>query len=214
MHEFFLKIFAYTSNWLYTHHMYTQRLEKIAQHLKSGQVYRREDLTLYSNAVDRDLANLVARGTLEKVAPGLYYAPKNSRFGTLPPDDKKLLRAFLRDDNFLSLNWDQYNALGLGLTQLYNRTIVYNRKRHGTFKLSNKTFDFRRPAYGFPRKLSFAFLVVDLLNNLNELADDHADTVQMKIKNTLSPELLKQAALFAKKYGKVATKKFFMEYSQ
>ena len=49
--------------------------------------------------------------------------------------------------------WNQYNALGLGLTQLYNRLIVYNHKRHGIFKLGNKTFDFRRPARGFPMKL-------------------------------------------------------------
>ena len=191
--------------------MYTRSFEKLAHHLKPGHVYRREDLLPYSKAVDRDLMKLTDEGSLDKVAPGLYYAPKASRFGYLPPDDKTLVDAFLRDDNFLLLSWNDYNSLGLGLTQLYNRTVVYNYKRHGVFKLGDKSFDFRRPARGFPKKLTTAFLLVDLLNHLNELADENTGTLKTKIKNKLSSGLLKQAASCAKKYGKVATKKFFME---
>ncbi|PIQ42621.1 MAG: hypothetical protein COV52_02360 [Gammaproteobacteria bacterium CG11_big_fil_rev_8_21_14_0_20_46_22] len=191
--------------------MYTRSFEKLAHHLKSGHVYRREDLAPYSKAVDRDLMRLSVEGLLEKVAPGLYYAPKASRFGHLPPNDKDLVKAFLRDDDFLLLSWNDYNSLGLGLTQLYNRTVVYNYKRHGVFKLGNKAFDFRRPARGFPKKLTPAFLLVDLLNNLNELADENVEALKAKIKNKLSDDLLKQAAGCAKQYGKVATKKFFAE---
>ncbi|MEK6731568.1 MAG: DUF6088 family protein [Pseudomonadota bacterium] len=193
--------------------MYTRSFEKLAHHLKSGHVYRREDLLPYSKAVDRDLMRLALEDFLEKVAPGLYYAPKISRFGHLPPNDKALVKAFLRDDDFLLLSWNDYNSLGIGLTQLYNRTVVYNYKRHGVFKLGDKAFDFRRPARGFPKKLTPAFLVVDLLNNAKELADENAKNLKLKIKNKLPNNLLKQAANCAKKYGKVATKKFFTELS-
>lgn len=175
--------------------MYTRSFEKLARHLKSGHVYRREDLLPYSKAVDRDLMRLTLEGLLEKVAQGLYYAPKTSRFGHLPPDNKDLVKTFLRDDDFLLLSCNDYNSLGLGLTQLYNRTVVYNYKRHGVFKLGDKAFDFRRPARGFPKKLTPAFLLVDLLNNLNELADENVEALKTKIKNKLSDELLKQAAL-------------------
>jgi len=158
--------------------MHTRSFEKVAHHLKPGHVYRRENLLTYSKAVDRDLVRLILEGLLEKVAPGLYYAPKVSRFGHLPPDNKTLVNAFLRDDDFLLLSWNEYNALGLGLTQLYNRTVVYNYKRHGVFTLGGKGFDFRRPARGFPKKLTPGFLIVDLLNNLNELAEEDTEALK------------------------------------
>src|SRR5688572_29733901 len=94
---------------------------QLVSHLKSGRVYRREALLPFSKAVDRDLMDLTTEGVLEKVAAGLYYKPATSRFGSLPPDDKELVKEFLRDNNFLLYSWNHYNSLGLGLTQLYNR---------------------------------------------------------------------------------------------
>lgn len=55
------------------------------------------------------------------------------------------------------------------MAQLYNKTLVYNHKRHGVFQLGNWWFDFRMKSR-FPKKLTPAFLYVDLLNNLDELA--------------------------------------------
>ncbi len=193
--------------------MRLRSFEKLANQLTPGHVYRRERLCARSKAVDRDLIKLVKQGLLEKLAAGLYYAPKQSRFGQLPPNDKKLVQAFLRDDQFLLYSWNEYNSLGLGLTQLYNRSVVYNYKRHSVFELGNKTFDFRRPARGFPKKLTKTFLLVDLINNLNELAED-AELVKMKLKEKLSPTQLKKVIHCAKQYGKVATQRFFLEFSK
>lgn len=191
--------------------MQIRSFEKVAHHLKAGHVYRRENLAPYSKSIDRDLKRLSSDGVLEVVAPGLYHVPKKSNFGNLPPKDEVLVRAFLRDDDFLLLSWNEYNALGLGLTQLYNHTVVYNRKRHGVFELGGKRFDFRRPHYGFPKKLTPAFLLMDLFNNLTELAEQDPELLQQSIRS-LPSDLLKQAAQQAKKYGKVATKKFFAEF--
>lgn len=101
--------------------------------------------------------------------------------------------------------------MGLGLTQVYNRMVVYNRKRHGVFRLANQEYDFRRPSYGFPKKITPALLLVDLLNNANELTDEDTSTLKTKIKNTLPSALLKKAQHCAEKYGKVGTKKFLNE---
>jgi len=191
--------------------MFTRNFEKLATQLTPGYVYRRDDLLSHSTAVDRDLARLVKEGKLKKVAAGLYHMPKASRFGNTPPDTKSLVSAFLRDDHFLLFSWNEYNTLGLGLTQLYNRAVVYNHKRHGVFTLDNKEYDFRRPARGFPDQLSPEFLVVDLLNNLNELVDEDTELLKFKIKNNLSPALLKKANDCAKRYGKVTTRKFLAE---
>ena len=154
-------------------HEQSSALEQVRQVLKPGRVYRRADLLAVSNSVDRHLQALVQAGDLRKLAQGLYYAPRKSVFGELPPDDAELVRSFLRDDDFLLFSPSAYNTVGLGTTQLYNRTVVYNRKRHGHFRLGNREFDFRvKPR--FPHALSTEFLFVDLLNNVDELAEDAA----------------------------------------
>jgi len=177
----------------------------LADHLRAGSVYRREDLSRLSSAVDRDLGKLVAAGRLRKLAQGLYHAPKPSRFGPLPPDDHQVVLAFLRGDkDFLLFSPSTYNTVGLGTTQLYNRTLVYNRKRHGIFKLGNREFDFRvKPR--FPHQLTPEFLFVDLLNNLNELAEDHdnvLDRARGLWSSLQSPELHEAVEL----YGNAATR--------
>lgn len=153
-----------------------QAVERLRLSLKKGHVYRREDLLTDSNAVDRHLKQLLDFGDVEKLAQGLYYVPKSSVFGRAPPKEKDLVTAFLKDRNFLLLSPNSYNSLGLGTTQLYNKTVVYNHKRHGVFKLGNRSFEFRMKPR-FPKKLDKAFLLVDLLNNLDSLAENKSDVL-------------------------------------
>jgi len=144
---------------------------KLASGLKPGRVYRREDFAGRSNAIDRHLRVLVSSGRLTKLAQGLYHAPCQSSFGPLPPDSAALVASFLRDKRFLVFSPSAYNSVGLGTTQLYNSTLVYNHKRHGIFKLGKRKFDFRVKPH-FPKKLTPEFLFVDLLNNVDSLAED------------------------------------------
>lgn len=182
----------------------------LAGALKAGHVYRREDLARLSNAVDRHLRELVSVGKLQKLAQGLYHAPKQSSFGLLPPADDDVVRGFLRDEDFLVFSPSSYNAVGLGTTQLYNRTLVYNHKRHGVFRLGNRQFDFRvKPR--FPKKLSLEFLFVDLLNNLEELAEDR-DAVLNQARNKLPSYELARLQAAVNSYGNMATRKRFREW--
>ena len=173
--------------------------------LQTGCVYRREDLARLSNAVDRHVREFVAAGRLEKLAQGLYHAPKQSAFGPLPPTDDEVVQGFLRDQDFLVFSPSSFNAVGLGTTQLYNRRWVYNRKRHGVFKLGNREFDFRvKPR--FPKKLTDEFLYVDLLNNLDELAEDRdavLDQARRKVASFDSARLDRAI----KSFGNMATRK-------
>ena len=185
-------------------------LDQVTRMLHAGKVYRREDLAQVSNAVDRHLRELVSGGTLKRLAQGLYYAPKNSVFGVLPPDDQDLVATFLRDKNFLMFSPSNYNALGLGTSQLYNKTLVYNHKRHGLFSFGNRQFDFRvKPC--FPKQLTPEFLLVDAINNLDELAEDKHRVLQMVERKlpSFDQAKLKQAV---SDYGSVATKKRFRRW--
>jgi hypothetical protein len=182
----------------------------LADELQAGRVYRREDLARLSNAVDRHLTQLVSTGTLKKLAQGLYYAPKQSSFGPLPPTDEQVVRGFLRDNEFLVFSPSSYNTLGLGTTQLYNSTLVYNHKRHGVFKLGNRQFHFRvKPR--FPKKLTPEFLYIDLLNNLDELAEDRdvvLSQARAKLMSFNQSVLLKALG----SYGSMATRKLVREW--
>ena len=125
-----------------------------------------------------------------------------SVFGQVPPDDIELVKSFLKEDDFLLTSLNAYNALGVGTTQLYNQSIVYNHKRHGIFTLGG-TFDFRRKPR-FPKKLTQEFLVVDLLNNLQELAEDEDSERARALAKVqqLSATAVRRAA---RQFGKVST---------
>ena len=77
------------------------KLDELKKRLRPGQVYRREDLARWSNAVDRHLKQLVEEGTLTKLAGGLYAFPKQTVFGKAPAEDAKLVEAFLKDRRVL-----------------------------------------------------------------------------------------------------------------
>lgn len=182
-----------------------EKVEELKKHLRRGRVYRRSDLAKWSKSVDRHLEQLVSEGTLEKLAPGLYHYPKLSTFGKVPPEDEVLVKSFLKDDRFLLTSPNVYNSLGVGTTQLYNQKTVYNHKRHGDFQLGNRKFSFRVKPH-FPKRLTTEFLLVDLVNNLGELAEDHTlllDKVNAKARD-LDPVKLKKS-VYA--YGNAKTKK-------
>jgi len=97
--------------------------------------------------------------------------------------------------------------LGVGTTQLYDKTVVYNHKRHGSFTLGGRTFDFRvRPS--FPKKLSHEFLLVDLLNNLDRLAESKKEVLDRVRQRAPSFDVARLQKA-AREYGNVRTKKFF-----
>jgi hypothetical protein len=183
------------------------KFERLKRRLRPGQVYRRGDLVQWSTSVDRHLKQLVADGTLTKLAGGLYACPKETVFGKAPADDGTLVKTFLKDGRFLLASPNAYNGLGVGTTQLYDKTVVYNHKRHGEFMLGGRTFDFRvKPA--FPKALTPEFLLVDLVNNVDRLAESKAE-VLARVKERTASFNAARLRRAAQDYGGVRAKKFF-----
>ena len=135
---------------------------------------------------------------------------KHPHFGKVPPAEDVLVQSFLKDSRFLILTPNSYNNLGFGTTQLYNKKVVYNHKRHGKFKLGNREFEFQLKHH-FPKKLTPEFLMVDLTNNLDFLAEDQSNVLDKVIQRAsqLPSKKLKQAIL---EYGTVKTKKILNQY--
>jgi hypothetical protein len=144
---------------------------------------------------------------LVKVSGGLYYSPAKSRFGQLPSEESKVLKAYLKDPNFLTVSPSSYNALGLGTTQLYNSVYVYNRKRQGVKVFNGVSYHFKK-RFAFPAKADEYFLLVDLVNNLRELSEE-AELVKSKLATKvtqLDETQLKRAVV---DYGSARTQKYF-----
>ncbi len=202
-----MKIIAFSAAARYIAGM--TKLQELKKHLRPGQVYRREDLARWSSAVDRHLKQLVDGGTLTKLAGGLYLYPKATAFGKAPAQDDKLVATFLKDDRFLLASPNAYNSLGVGTTQLYDKTVVYNHKRHGTFSLGGRSFEFRmKPS--FPKTLSREFLLVDLVNNLDRLAESRNE-VLARVKERAASYDRPRLQRAARDYGHVRTRKFFTQ---
>ncbi|MFB6463865.1 DUF6088 family protein [Bradyrhizobium tunisiense] len=183
------------------------KLEELKRHLKPGHAYRRADLAHWSRSVDRHLKQLVEQGTLKKLSGGLYVYPKETAFGPAPASDKDVVGAFLKEDNFLLASPNAYNSLGVGTTQLYDKTVVYNHKRHGEFQLGNRKFAFRMKPR-FPKSLTKEFLLVDLVNNVDQLAEAKDEVLKRVAQRATSsdPRRLRHAV---REYGNERTRKFF-----
>src|SRR5947207_1800971 len=131
-----------------------KKVDELKRRLKPGGVYRREDLARFSNAVDRHLKQLVDSKILTKLRGGLYAYPKETAFGPAPAADDTLVAAFLKDKRFLLASPNAYNSLGVGTTQLYDKTVGYNHKRHVDFQLCGSKFQLRVKPHvteSFPR---------------------------------------------------------------
>ena len=86
---------------------------------------------------------------------------------------------------------------------------VYNHKRHGEFKLNGKNFLFKLKS-GFPETLTSEFLVVDLLDNLEELAED-SDKVVESFKNNINRFNVNELVWMSVNYGSGTTRKLILK---
>jgi hypothetical protein len=162
-------------------------MKRLQHYIQKGKVYRRSDLEYYSKSIDRDLAELTRAGKLTKLQQGLYYAPRRSKFGVVPPDERDVVNVFLKDSDFLMVSPNAYH------------------KRMGELVLNGKHYlFFKKSAY--PEKLTPEFLVVDLMNQLDRLAEDHSLILE-KLKQRLSEFNPKGLMEATQKYGTGTTKR-------
>ena len=184
-----------------------RKLEALKRHLKPGHAYRRADLARWSTSVDRHLKQLVESGVLKKLSGGLYAYPKETVFGQAPAKDSDVVSAFLKDDRFLLASPNAYNSLGVGTTQLYDKTVVYNHKRHGEFQLGTRKFAFRvKPR--FPKSLTKEFLLVDLVNNVDQLAEAKNEVLERVVQRAAASDR-RRLRRAVREYGNERAKKFF-----
>jgi len=173
--------------------------------LRPGGVYRTADLKGGDSNRTRWARRLVRQGRLRELRPGLYLAPKDSAWGSLPADGATLMKAFLKGGPFVFTGTMYWNALGLGSTSVSPEVLVYNTKRSGVFELSGRRFRLRRVS--FPRKPSPEWYAVDLLENY-ELSGVDLEVLEQGLARALRARTLHAKAMLqmAEDYGTLRTR--------
>ena len=174
---------------------------------EAGRVYRTSDLARWGANPTRLAKRLVHEGQLRQLRHGLFYSPKKSRFGDVPPDDAAILRAFLGDDDFLFTGPPRWNALGLGSTAAFAVSLVYNTKRSAEYKFGGRRFQLRRVR--FPRPAPPEWFALDLIEHRDmagiSLADVAAGLTRALVEGRLDRETM---LTMAREYGTKASVKF------
>lgn len=96
-----------------------QKIEKIINRFPSGETFRYDRLNIKTNeytAATKAMQRFIEKGKVRRVSTGLFYKPKESMFGDLPPREEKMIEPYLYEGGKriayitgLSL----YNRLGL-----------------------------------------------------------------------------------------------------
>ena len=183
-----------------------EAMERVGRRMELGEIYRRAELVEYSRCLDRDLRVLVEAGEVRRLWRGVYCRPEMCPIGQVPPDHIKVVRTLLRDDKFIVTSLNMYNAMQVGTTQLYNVWLVYNHKRSGRIKVCGQNYRFIRGRC-FPRKPTLAFCYVDLINNLEMLAEDR-DAVRTQAVKKIFELGVDKVCREARAYGTVTTRRF------
>lgn len=118
--------------------MTSKTIKQKISNFEMGKVFRLEDLELSrteQNAAVMTLGRLIQRGGLERLSPGVYYKPKQTRFGTVGPPIEAQFRDLLYDNEtpigYLT-GFYAFNLLGLTTQQAATLEIGTNfPKRNG-----------------------------------------------------------------------------------
>jgi len=172
--------------------------------LEPGRVYRTHELRQWGANPTRLAKRLVREGKLCEAARGLFYAPRPSRFGSAPPSEAEVLRAFFNDTPFVISGPRRWNALGLGATTMFAATLVYNTKRTGEFTFDGRRYILRRVL--FPENPPPEYFVIDLFQQ-HDMAGVSLSDLERGLTATLKSGRWNTELLFemAERYGTKAT---------
>lgn len=184
------------------------KAEMMLKSMHPGKVYTIRELLQDWPGACLDLRKLLDQKKIAKVSAGLYYKPKQTKYGPVAPADEVLVRSYLRDDDFLLVDVNSYASLVSGLTQMHMGYKVLNKRRHGRVTLAGFPFDFR-VRRNFPKKVTKEFLMVDLLDNVEQSENGvpMTENVLPFLKEYNREDLLRTA----RHYGNRSTERFLSQ---
>lgn len=108
-------------------------------------------------------------GELCKLARGIYYRPKKSKYGIAPPTQKEIVSAFTEPDKGVVVGYSLYNSLKLTTqvsktVEIYSSQIAQRTKKIGNIHLRFCDLE-------FTSEVKSTIQMLDVLQNYNEIQD-------------------------------------------
>ena len=154
-------------------------LRQIIEEIPPGSVLFRTDFPRYNaEFVGNVLSKLVEDGIIIKLAQGIYYRPKMSRFGAVRPSVTQLAESIANRDNavILPVGETALNELGLSTQVPMTYTFLTNGSSR-TINLGNQTIVFKR---GVPRNFAYSTtLMAYLVQALRALGKDNVGEAEL-----------------------------------
>ena len=154
-------------------------LRQIIEETPPGSVIFRTDYPQYNaEFVGNVLAKLVEENVIVKLAQGIYYRPKMSRFGAVKPSVIQIAESIAKRDNteILPVGETALNELGLSTQVPMNYTFLTVSSGR-TIKLGNQTIVFKR---GVPRNFAYqTTLMAYLVQALKALGKDNVGETEL-----------------------------------
>lgn len=94
--------------------------------IMAGTLYRNKFSSIMSEAAYlQAVSRLYRSGQIERIAKGIYYYPKKTRFGTIPLSEQEIVDYFTCSNKGIFVGYRLYNSLGV-TTQISKRQIIYS----------------------------------------------------------------------------------------
>lgn len=154
-------------------------LRQIIEETPPGNILFRTDFPQYNaEFVGNVLSKLVDDGVIIKLAQGIYYRPKMSRFGAVKPSVTQIAESIAKRDNtkILPVGETALNELGLS-TQVPMSYTFLAISSGRTINLGNQTIVFKR---GVPRNFAYqTTLMAYLVQALKALGKDNIGETEL-----------------------------------
>lgn len=108
---------------------YANYIETIIEHepenklLEASALYSQSFSTIPEMTYYKTLERMCKKGILVHLTKGLYYRPKNTRFGTVPISEKDIVDHYIQDNQGIVIGYRLFNQKGL-TTQISKRVEV------------------------------------------------------------------------------------------
>lgn len=115
--------------WRYRMNSYANYIETIIEHepenklLEASALYSQSFSTIPEMTYYKTLERMCKKGFLVHLTKGLYYRPKNTRFGTVPISEKDIVDHYIKDNQGIVVGYRLYNQKGV-TTQISKRVEI------------------------------------------------------------------------------------------
>lgn len=168
----------------------SQKIEKQISQIPEGRIFGYQDMVLEADeygAAAKSLERLVKAGQLKRATKGVYYKPKQSVFGLLPPREEDLLKRYLFENGqrvAYVTGIGLYNAMGL-TTQVPFIVTIASKTRRTFVSIGNLKIKPAKSYADITNDNYYLLGILDAIKDFNSIPDKDSHSVVTILSNKI-----------------------------